>query len=128
MFWKKSNKEDKTSKKLFSAPNEGRNSFRVTPPLDAPLEATLNEIPISIVNISSGGFRFNKIDLKGDKFYLAEILLPEDKNKISALVEILENDEKNNCRCRFVDLTQEIEETLHRYVLNRQKEKKEIDT
>ncbi len=127
MFWKKSNKGDESSKILLSNPDEGRNSFRVTPPVNAPLKATLNEMPISILNISSGGFRFKKIDLEAEKFYLAEIELPSEKQKISSLVEILGNDEENHCRCRFLDLAQELEDRLHRYVLNRQKEEQELN-
>ena len=105
MFWKKSNKIDESSKILFSAPDEGRNSFRVTPPLNAPLKATLNKVPISIMNISSGGFRFKKIPLDEEKYYLAEIELPREKHKISALVEILGSSEENYCRCRFLGLS-----------------------
>ena len=127
MFWKKSNKGDESSKILFSTPDEGRNSFRVTPPLNAPLKATLNEIPISIINISSGGFRFKKIDLEAEKFYLAEIELPLEANKISALVEILGNNEEEYFRCRFLDLAPDVEDLLHRYVLNRQKDEQELN-
>ena len=126
MFWKKSNKNDAGSKKLFSTPDEGRSSFRVVPQLDAPLKATLNEIPISIINISSGGFRFNKIDLEAEKFYLAEIIIPLESQKISALVELLESTEEKFYRCKFVDLPQDIEDLIHRYVLNRQKEEQEF--
>jgi hypothetical protein len=126
LFWKKSNKKAKSSKILFSNPDEGRGSFRVTPPLSAPLKATLSEIPISIINISSGGFRFKKIDLKMEKFYLAEIALPFEKQKISALVEMLEDSEENYCRCRFLDLPKNLEDLIHRYVLNLQKKEQEI--
>ena len=126
MFWKKTTDNNASSKKLFSTPEEVRSSFRVVPQLDAPLIATLNETPISIINISSGGFRFKKIDLEADKFYLAEIIIPLENQKISALVELLENNEENFYRCKFVDLPQDIEDLIHRYVLNRQKEEQEF--
>jgi len=127
LFWKKSNKGDEGSKILLSNPDEGRNSFRVTPSLNAPLQATLNNVPISILNISSGGFRFKKIHFEVEKFYLAEIELPLEKHKISALVELLGNNEEDYCRCRFLDLAQDLEDLLHRYVLNRQKEEQELN-
>jgi c-di-GMP-binding flagellar brake protein YcgR len=127
LFWKKSNKGDESSKILLSTPDEWRNSFRVTPSLNTPLKATLNKVPISILNISSGGFRFKKIPLEAEKFYLAEIELPLEKHKISALVELLGDNEEKYYRCRFLDLAQEVEDRLHRYVLNRQKEEQELN-
>jgi hypothetical protein len=126
LFWKKT-ENNGSPKKLFSPPDEVRSSFRVVPPLDAPLKATLNEIPISIINISSGGFRFKNIELEAESFYLAEIIIPFENQKISALVELLENNEENFNRCKFVDLHQDIEDLIHRYVLNRQKEEQEFN-
>jgi hypothetical protein len=126
LFWKKTTDKNASSKKLFSTPDEVRSSFRVVPQLNAPLKATLNETPISIINISSGGFRFKKIDLKVEKFYLAEIIIPLENQKISALVELLDNTEENIYRCKFVDLPQDIEDLIHRYVMNRQKEEQEF--
>jgi hypothetical protein len=67
LFWKKTDRKE-SSKKLFLTPDEVRSSFRVVPSLDAPLKATLNETPILIINISSGGFRFKKIDLETENF------------------------------------------------------------
>jgi hypothetical protein len=126
LFWKKSNKKSESSGKMFSSPDEVRGSFRVTPSQNAPLKATLNETPISIINISSGGFGFKKIDLKSEKFYLAEIALPLEKHKISALVKILEDTKEGYCRCQFLDLSQDYEDLIHRYVLNMQKKEQEI--
>jgi hypothetical protein len=125
LFWKKSTKKDAGSEKLFSTPTEGRGSFRVAPQRETPLKATLSGVPILILNISSGGFSFEKITLKQEKFYLAEILLPQENSKISALVKLLDNDGENYYRCQFVDLPHEIENLIHRYVMNRQKEEKE---
>jgi len=127
LFSKKTTDNNASPKKLFSTPDEVRSSFRVEPPLDTPLKATLNETPISIINISSGGFCFKKFDLEADKFYLAEIIIPLENRKISALVELLENNEEKFCRCKFVDLPQDFEDLLHRYVLNRQKEEQEFN-
>lgn len=127
MFWKKSTSINTSYKKSFSIPNEGRGSFRVTPQLDNPLKATLSESPISILNISSGGFSFKKIKLNAEKFYLAEIELPPENTKISALVKLLDSSRENYYRCQFVDLPEETEDHIHRYVLYRQKEEQEIN-
>lgn len=126
MFWKKTTDNNASSEKLFSTPSEVRSSFRVVPPLDAPLEATLNETPITIINISSGGFRFKKVDLDAEKFYLAEIIIPIESQKISALVELLEDNDEKFFRCQFVDLPEDMEDLIHRYVLYRQKEDQEL--
>jgi hypothetical protein len=127
LFWKKSNKKEEVSKKEFSIPSEVRSAFRVVPQLDSPLKATLNGKPILILDISSGGFSFKKINLEMEKFYLAEIVLPLEGAKFSTLVKLLNNNNENYYRCQFVDLPQETEDLIHRYVLHRQKEEQEIN-
>ncbi len=125
MFWKKSNKKDGNSNKLFSIPKELRGAFRVTPSPSAPLKATLDEKPILILNLSSGGLCCKEIDLDVGNIYSLEVFLPPENKKISVSVEILPNDEANHCRCRFLDLSLEFEDLIHLYVLNRQKEEQE---
>ena len=125
MFWKKSNKKEGNSNKLFSFPSEARKGFRVTPSLKAPLQANLNKIPIIILNISSVGLCCKKNDLEAGKIFIAEVVLPPENKKISVSAEILENSEENNCRCRFLDLSPDFEDLIHLYVLNRQKEEQE---
>ena len=122
MFWKKSNKKEGNPNKLFSIPSQGRSSFRVTPSLTAPLNATLDEKPILILNISSGGFCCKTNDVEVGNIYSTEVFLPPENQKISGSVEILEINGDNNCRCRFLDLSLDFENFIHRYVLNRQKE------
>jgi len=106
-------------------PNEARKAFRVTPSPNAPLKATLNETSIEILNISSVGLCCKKNDLEVGKIYPAEIVLPSESKTISVSAEILENNEDNNCRCRFLDLSLDFENLIHLYVLNRQKEVQE---
>ncbi len=57
--------------------------------------------------------------------YSAKITLPPDYELISVVVEILGNNEEQNCRCRFMELPQDFENHIHRYVLYRQKEEQE---
>lgn len=127
MFWKKSNNIDDSSDKLFSMPKEGRGSFRVNPPLNAPLKAILNNKPISIINISSGGFQCKNNDLEVGRGYSIEIVLPPENTKISCSAEILENSDESNCRCRFLGLSLDFENQIHRYVLNLQKNKQKYN-
>lgn len=126
MFWKKSNKKNDSSAKLFSSPNDGRNSFRVTPALSEPLKATLNDKNISIINISSGGFQCGKNDLAVGNIYSVKFILPPDDNLVTGSVEILENNDLQQCRCRFLELKQDFVNLIHLYVLNRQKEDQEL--
>jgi hypothetical protein len=125
LFWKNSDKLNDDFQKLFSVPSEARDAFRVNPSPDLPLKATLNAKTVVIINISSGGFCCTKTDLEVGKNYLAEVVLPPEDKTISASVTILQNDHDHHCRCQFQDLDPEYEDSIHLYVLNRQKEEQD---
>ena len=120
MFWKRSNNLAGTA--LFKEPEDNRKSYRVAPAAHAPLKATLEEKEVFVVNISSGGIYLDNDDLKNGHLYSIQLSLPDESEKISASIKILEIDGNNHCRCRFIDLAPKYEDQIHRYALKRQKE------
>ena len=117
MFWKKKNKQEKKIK----APEEARQAYRIAPDPDNPLFLNLEELSLEIVEISSGGLAFKNQGLKADSTHMVDFILPTG-GSIRSQIKILRIDDKDICRCHFVDLDLESEDSLHRYVLVRQKE------
>jgi len=120
LFSKKS-KSDEDSK-LFRAPEESRQAFRVAPSPQKPLKVEADDTEATVLNISSGGMAFRSSKFVAGKIYKVKFNLPNDEQPITAKMEILAVGEDNRCRCRFYNLTPEQENQIHRYVLNRQKE------
>ncbi len=117
MFWKKKNKPEKKIK----APEEARQAYRVTPDPENPLFLNLEGNALEIVEISSGGLAFKNQGLKTGSSYMIDFILPTGGG-IKTRIKILRIDEEDICRCNFIDLDVESEDSLHRYVLVRQKE------
>lgn len=121
MFSKK-NKTTEEGSKHFKAPEESRQSFRVAPSPHKPLKVESDNTEATVLNISSGGMAFRSSKFVPGKIYRVKFNLPNDDKPITAKMEILAVGEDDQCRCRFYNLTQEQENQIHRYVLNRQKE------
>lgn len=125
MFWKKSRNKGEDSKKLFISPEEIRESFRVVPSSNSPIELTLDNKCVSVLDISSGGLCCENSNFEIGNLCSFHFFLPGITRKISGKIEILEITEKNLCHCQFRGLAPEYENHIHRYTLNRQKEELE---
>ena len=117
MFWKKKNKPEKKLK----APEEARQAYRIAPDPGNPLFLNLEGNSLEIVEISSGGLAFKNQGLKANSLYTVDFVLPTG-GSIQTRIKILRIDEENICRCNFIDLDVQSEDSLHRYVLVRQKD------
>jgi hypothetical protein len=117
LFWKKKNKKEEKLK----APEEARQAYRVAPDSENPLFLNLEGTALEIVEISSGGLAFKNQGLKAGSTYLVDFVLPTG-GAIKTKIKILRIDEEDICRCNFINLDIESEDTLHRYVLVRQKD------
>ena len=117
MFWKKKNKPEKKLK----APEEARQAYRIAPDPENPLYLNLEGNSLEIVEISSGGLAFKNQGLKADSTYTVDFVLPTG-GSIHTQIKILRIDEEDICRCNFLDLDVQSEDSLHRYVLVRQKD------
>ena len=117
MFWKKKNKKEEKLK----APDEARQAYRVAPDSENPLFLNMEGNSLEIVEISSGGLAFKNQGLKAGSTYMIDFVLPTGGG-IRTRIKILRIDEEDICRCNFIDLNVESEDSLHRYVLVRQKD------
>ena len=117
MFWKKKNKPEKKLK----APDEARQAYRIAPDPENPLFLNVEGNSLEIVEISSGGLAFKNQGLEAGSTYTADFVLPTG-GRIETRIKILRIDEEDICRCHFIDLDVQSEDSLHRYVLVRQKD------
>ena len=119
MFWKKKTKD--TSTKLFKNPTITRGAFRVYPSKEKPIELKIGSTPLNASDISASGVSFPNQDFKLGEKYSMELTLPNDEI-MKLETEILKIDEKNICRCKIMGLDPDQEDTIHYYILARQKE------
>ena len=117
MFWKKKNKPEKK----FKAPEEARQAYRVVPDPENPILLNLEGISLEVVEISSGGLAFRNKGFQEGSSYKVDFILPTGGG-IKTQIKILRIDEDDICRCNFIDLDIDSEDSLHHYVLVRQKE------
>jgi len=117
LFWKKKNKPEKKLK----APEEARQAYRIAPDPENPLFLNLEGQSLEIVEISSGGLAFKNQGLKAASSYKIDFVLPTGGSIITR-IKILRIDDEDICRCNFIDLDVQSEDSLHRYVLVRQKD------
>ena len=118
MFWKKKTKE---TKKLFKNPTTTRGAFRVYPSKEKPIELIIGSTPLNASDISASGVSFANQDFKLGEKYPMELTLPNEQT-MKLETEILKIDEKNICRCKIVGLNPDQEDSIHFYILARQKE------
>lgn len=120
MFWKKKNK---AKQPLFTYESScRRESYRVNPPVFAPVEVQFGKETGTLINISAGGLAFRCGRLKPGDTQPVAIDLPGERITVSAEVEIMNIDAGKACHGRFLDLAPEMLEAVHHYALSMQKE------
>lgn len=118
MFWKK----EKINAQLFTIETENRRSaFRVTPLDSEPVLIRIRDNEIPLNNISATGICFKSFGFKARNKDWVEIKLPGMKQWAKVEIEIVTISETEVCRCRFTAIEKVLEETIHQYVLERQK-------
>jgi len=120
LFWKKKTKE--TEKKLFTSPAGTRGTFRVYPSKENPIILKVGGTSLNAVDISAGGISFDNKNFKLGATYSMEMVLPQGRGTFNAKTEILKIDDKDVCRCKILGLSPDQEDTVHSYILARQKE------
>ena len=126
MFWNKKQKDEDGKKKMFEVPEGNRGSFRCYPSDDAPILIKIKGGKTSkAVDICAGGISFPNDNYENGTTYDCKIKLTRDIEPFAAQVIIHKIDDKNICRCSIVDLTDEQDDLVHHYVLERQKEELE---
>lgn len=120
MFWKKKNR---AKDQLFTYESScRRESYRVSPPIFAPVAVRFGEETGTLINISAGGLAFRCGRLKPGDTQTVAIDLPGEWITVSAKVEIVNIDAGETCHGRFLDIAPEMLEAIHHYALSIQKE------
>lgn len=120
MFWKK---KPPTDMKLFSYDSECRREYARVQPLETePLSAVIGGKKAAVVDIGAGGLAFECGGFNsGDRLDVV-IELPGEKG-VAGIIEILDSDESGGCHARFVQISEDMVELIHRYVLDVQKKR-----
>ena len=119
MFWKKKKEE----KKMFEVPEGNRGSYRVYPTDDEPILIKLKGGKTSkAVDICAGGISFPNDNHEIGSTHDCKIKLSRDVEPFAAKVIIHKIDDGNVCRCSITDTTDEQDDMVHHYVMERQKE------
>jgi len=88
---------------------------------EKPIELIIGSTPLNASDISASGVSFANQDFKLGEKYPMELTLPNEQT-MKLETEILKIDEKNICRCKIVGLNPDQEDSIHFYILARQKE------
>lgn len=123
MFWNKKKKDEDGKKKMFEVPEGNRGAFRVYPSDDAPILIKIKGGKTSkAVDICAGGISFPNNNYEKGTTYECKIKLDREMDPFAAKVVVHKIDDTDICRCSMVELTDEQDDMVHHYVLERQKE------
>jgi len=119
LFWKKKKEE----KKMFEVPEGDRGSYRVYPTDDEPILIKINLGKTSkAVDICAGGISFPNDNCDQGSTHDCKIKLSRDVEPFAAKVIIHKIDDTGVCRCSITETTDEMDDMVHHYVMERQKE------
>ena len=120
MFWKK---KSKPKDSLIETTDEVRGAFRVEPLPNEPIDFQYLGKTVRVLDISAGG-----VSIKDDHFVEGQrekVTLPlpgDEPRELKVMLEVVRIlDAKGVCCCQFVDLTNEQDDMVGEYVLERQK-------
>ena len=118
MFWKK-----KEEKKMFEMPEGNRGAYRVYPTDGEPILLKIKGgKTVKAVDICAGGISFPNDNYEIGSTHDCKIKLSRDVEPFAAKVIIHKIDDTNVCRCSIIETTDEQDDMVHHYVMERQKE------
>jgi len=101
--------------------SSSRDAYRVVPDRDEPVLLLVDGELVRILDISAGGFSCFADKLSQGMRYRVRLNLPDYPEEIEGFADVVSIDETGVGRCRLVDLSEQQQDWLHRYVLARQK-------
>lgn len=104
-----------------STTSTGRTAYQVVPDPDDPIILQIEGRLSRVVDISANGFSMPEQIVAPGRRYPFSLDLPTAQVPISGYVDVLPLSEDGDTECRFVNLSVEEIESIHRYVLIRQK-------
>ncbi len=121
MFWKKKAEEEEGLKHI-KVPPDSRQAYRITPSELDPIILYSGKDSYEVADISSGGLSLLSDKLKVEDEIDVIFSLPVSEDKIEVRLKVLRVGKKNIRHCQFLGLQQDMEDKIHKYVLERQKE------
>ena len=99
----------------------GRTAYQVVPDPDDPIILQIEGRLSRVIEISAIGFSMPDQIVAPGRRYPFSLDLPTSSVPISGYADVLPNSEDGEDECRFVNLAPEEIESIHQYVLIRQK-------
>lgn len=100
----------------------GRTAYQVVPDPDDPIILQIDGNLSGVLNISASGFSLPPNVVAPGRRYPFSLDLPTAKTPVSGYVDVLPESPDSSLQCLFVNLSAEEIDTIHHYVLIRQKD------
>ena len=108
---------------MFEVPEGNRGAYRVYPSADSPILVKIKGGKTSkAVDICAGGISFPNDNYEVGSTHDCKIKLSRDVEPFAAKVIIHKIDDTDVCRCSITETTDEQDDMVHHYVMERQKE------
>lgn len=124
MFWKRKKRRSDEDQVIHSSADQ-RSSFRYELENADGINMELCGTTVPLINLSAEGAAFPNTSFKTGDTAQAGILLTQPWIRYACLIkvtiEVVDVDENNVCRCLFKNCSEEDKETIHKYILERQK-------
>ena len=121
MFLRK--KQSRNNSELFRYESKDRRKFfRIRPAENAPVQFRIGEKKLPVRDIGAAGLSFKNETFKRGAILTATIELPDLSSRIEADLLVVTIDTNGFCHCTFKEITKAAIESVHQYVLQRQKE------
>ncbi len=117
MIFNNKKKDDMISYESYNR----RGSFRIDLSDAEPVLARIKDKEVKLINIGALGVSFNNLGLKKGETFSTHFNLPRLNIQIDVVLEIIKID-KNICRCKFIEISDDSIESIHKYMLLIQKE------
>lgn len=124
MFWKRKKRRSDDEQLIHPSPDK-RGSFRYELDHTDGIDMEISGTTVPLINLSAEGAAFPNTSFKPGDTEEASILLTQPWLRYACIVkvtiEVVDVDENNVCRCLFQNSSEEDRETIHKYILERQK-------
>lgn len=114
-------RNDASEIKIRIADDSSRGAYRVVPDRDDPVLLQVEGRLVRILDISATGFSSLSDSLSEGMRYKIKLSLPDYPEEIEAFADVVTVEEEGVAHCCFVNLSEQQQDWLHRYVLVRQK-------
>jgi hypothetical protein len=99
-----------------------RRAYRINPSTDEPIHVEIQGKLLEVVDISSGGLSIRNEGLPFKQPFDITFRLPILEEDVVTKMSLIRPGEENIAHGQFVGLSEEMEDLIHKYVLDRQKE------